>query len=521
MIQNDEIIIDDNIIKEKEVQSKEIIEEKDNIKNNKNLNLDEDDENGIELQEIENENNKINENLIENENDSNNININNKINYDDNIIYKNDINNINNQKYASNLKEDIENKKIFSKSNKLNNMNLNDDIITSQTKEELIQQNLDLNNEVKNNNETKNNIVGQLNKNNNKTIDENEDYQSIEKILNYKDKNINQRNEKQNNFNKNNKLYFTETNIEDLQSKKEIQKLGNMISSIPEYSKNFKFASPNKSLTLQIAKALPKMTKNSINLKLNNLSPQIYMKKKYVNKYNFHPLQYRIKKIEEEIEKQNIYDFERVMKDIQLKYDKEKKNKEKEKHIFEHNKKLEEKLKYMEEKRNILLEQKLQQILKKQHKYNKKNKQNNDFENSHKNNNQIDTISYNNEKLGKLPPLQNTPKYELIKMIKEKREEQFCYNTIKKLKENEIVHRKNYLKHLNIINEKINNHTKLYKQRSENCIIANKKKLIELEENYIEKEIRKRYNIKQTILRENSAKKDSNFKILKSIKQAF
>ena len=73
-----------------------------------------------------------------------------------------------------------------------------------------------------------------------------------------------------------------------------------------------------------------------------------------MNKYNYRPLQYRIKKIEEEVEKQNKYDYQRVMKELQLKYDKERKDKEKERNIIEFHKKLEEKLKSMKEKRTIL-----------------------------------------------------------------------------------------------------------------------------------------------------------------------
>ena len=50
-------------------------------------------------------------------------------------------------------------------------------------------------------------------------------------------------------------------------------------------------------------------------------------------------------------------------------------------------------------------------------------------------------------------------------------------------------------------------HNKLYKQRSENCLISNKNKAAKLEENFLEKDIMRRYNIKQIISRERSAKK--------------
>ena len=57
----------------------------------------------------------------------------------------------------------------------------------------------------------------------------------------------------------------------------------------------------------------------------------------------------RIKKIEEDLQKQNDYDYKSAMRDCKLKYIKDMKNKEKEKQIIEEHKKLEEKLKNMEE----------------------------------------------------------------------------------------------------------------------------------------------------------------------------
>ena len=96
---------------------------------------------------------------------------------------------------------------------------------------------------------------------------------------------------------------------------------------------------------------------------------------------------------------------------------------------------------------------------------------------------------------------------ELIKLMKEKNEEEFCLNTIKQLKENEINHRNNYIRQLNIINNNLLKKNKLYKQRSERCIIVNRKKELELE-NYLQKDILKRYNIKEILSRERSAKKE-------------
>ena len=69
-----------------------------------------------------------------------------------------------------------------------------------------------------------------------------------------------------------------------------------------------------------------------------------------------------------------------------------------------------------------------------------------------------------------------------------------------KLKESEIIHKKNHLKHININKDKIRKHSNLYKQRSLKCFIINKEREIKLEEDFKEKESLKRYNIKQTLL---------------------
>ena len=500
MINNDEIIIDDNIINENKPQ----IQEKNE---NSLINEKESKENKIEKDELE-----ISENL--NENNQDKININTK-NENINNMNTNDCNkseddsnkviqHIDSLGQKENKKEQIiSDKNDNSKNlNDIDDINLNNNIDKTEQKDNLISQNINPNN---NFNELKKALEEKKEKNEN-NIDIFEEYNKLNNIINNNEKFINQRNINIFN-NKKNQLYFTEINVEEFKSKNN-QKPDNITSSIPEQLGN-----PNKSLTIQIGEQSFKSIKNNINFQLNNLSPKIYMKKKFVNKYNFHPLQFRIKKIEEEIEKQNKYDYQRVMKDLQLKYEKEKKTKEKEKHIFELHKKLEEKLKFMEEKRNILYNKKLEQITKKQNKSNKKNrnktKTNKSYENKNLNSKPIDTFNYNSEKEGKLPLLQNLnlPRHEIVKLLKIKKEEEFCFNTIKRLKENEITHRKNYLKQINIINNKILEHNKLYKQRSENCLISNKNKAAKLEEIFLEKDIMRRYNIKQIISRERSAKK--------------
>ena len=399
----------------------------------------------------------------------------------------------------------------------INNTNLNDNISTIPTKEE---QNLEIQNQ--NSNISQKNI--QQNNNVNNIIDESEEYKSIDNILNFKDKdNINiHRNIGNNIFN--NKVYFTEANIPSLKLKKNLQKSDSCklytISAIPEYPygmpKNTKTSSPRE-----------KKKKNSINEKLNNLSPNDYMKKRYVNKYNFRPIQYRISKIKEEIEKQNKYDYERVMKELQLKYEKEKKNREKERNILEFHKKIEEKLKSMEEKRTNLYNERREKIIKKISTKNitkpKKNLnrssennlpshlQNNTIE-ANNNLNTIDSYGYHkhtsNQNVEKLPIIQNIPRYELIKIMKEKIEEEFCNDIISQLKQKEITHRKNYLKKLYAKNDKLVKQNKLYRQRSMHCLFVNKTKDSELEQEFIKKDMLKRYNIKKILMRERSAKKE-------------
>ena len=399
----------------------------------------------------------------------------------------------------------------------INNTNLNDNISTIPTKEE---QNLEIPNQ--NSNISQKNI--QQNNNVNNIIDESEEYKSIDNILNFKDKdNINiHRNIGNNIFN--NKVYFTEANIPSLKLKKNLQKSDSCklytISAIPEYPygmpKNTKTSSPRE-----------KKKKNSINEKLNNLSPNDYIKKRYVNKYNFRPIQYRISKIKEEIEKQNKYDYERVMKELQLKYEKEKKNREKERNILEFHKKIEEKLKSMEEKRTNLYNERREKIIKKISTKNitkpKKNLnrssennlpshlQNNTIE-ANNNLNTIDSYGYHkhtsNQNVEKLPIIQNIPRYELIKIMKEKIEEEFCNDIISQLKQKEITHRKNYLKKLYAKNDKLVKQNKLYRQRSMHCLFVNKTKDNELEQEFIKKDMLKRYNIKKILMRERSAKKE-------------
>ena len=519
MQDNDKIIIDADIDNNKDLKKLSLKEEQINIKDDYDNNENEcNEENKIEQNQIKNEE-YINIESI-NETESIKKNSNNKININ---------NGLSEQIPDTDRGEKTMDKKVViqkESTNNISNNNIFDISSTNPTKEESIYQNLDVNfqnqNKYQNNNEQKSNSQ-KNNENEKNIIDENEEFKSIENILNNKDNNKNQRNINNIIFNNKNKLYFTEADIPGNKSNKNNQRSNSSISyimsPIQEYSKNVLVKTPNKLHMIEKGDKTQKRTKNSINSKLNNLSPNEYMKKKYINKYNFHPLQYRIKKIEEEIEKQNKYDFERAMKELQLKYDKEKKSKEKKKHIFELHKKLDEKLKNMEEKRTNLFNEKIQKIIKKLNKSNNKKDGKNinksyDYNYNQQNNinginkitNTIDSYGYTNN--GKLPLISNLQKHELVKIIKEKNEEEFCNYTIKRLKDTEMIHRKNYLNQLNMLNNKLIKNNKLYKERSAKCLLATKNRDAELEEDYIEKDMLKRYNIKQILLRENSAKKE-------------
>ena len=463
------------------------------------------------------------------------------INETENIDTNNNVNdfhtNVISQLSSSDRKEyNLDKNKVSQKESTttINNTNINDNISTIPTKEE---QNQEINMQIQNTNISQKNIP-QVNS----VIDESEEYKSIDKIFNFHDKEkeniVIQRNISSNIFN--NKVYFTETNIPSLKLKNTLQKSNSTklysISTIPEYPygipKNIRKASPNQNTSAEKRKKII----NSINEKLNNLSPDDYMRKKFVYKYNFKPLQYRIEKIKDEIEKQNKYDYERLMKELQLKYEKEKKNKEKEKSILEFHKQIEEKLKNMEEKRTNLYNQRLEKMLKKQIPKNivksKKNLnkscesnlpyniQNNTME-KNINFNTIDSYGYNKysyENNEKLPNIQGVPRYELIKIMKEKLEEEFCNEVFKKLKDKEITHRKNYLKKLYDINDKIVKQNKLYRQRSMHCLFVKKNKDHGIEEEFLEKDMLKRYNIMQILIRERSAKKERiNYNYLKKM----
>ena len=196
----------------------------------------------------------------------------------------------------------------------------------------------------------------------------------------------------------------------------------------------------------------------------------------------------------------------------------------------------------MEEYRANLVSQKIEKIIQRQKakNSNKKNlnksQENNSAYNIQNNNNIIDN-SYNNNnknmntidayqgigKARKLPIISTKARYEIIKTMKDKKENEFCFSTEKRLRDSAKLHKENYLRQLNIMNRKIMKQSKIYNQRSLKCLNATKINDAELEEDYIEKDMIRRYNIKQNLLREQSAKKEkikiNIFKNLENVRE--
>ena len=398
--------------------------------------------------------------------------------------------------------------------NALNNENIRENDInkiihenpqSNLEKKEDNQENEQNNQIMMNENETKNN---QSEANTLNVIEDNAQFKTIEKILE-------ENQSSNNNIQNNNQIYFTEANILIDKSQADIQKSDSnnlyQLASIPENS-NVKKNTISKS-PIRAKNA----TKNSKNL-LDNLSPDRYKKKKYTidNENEISPLRYRIKKYEEEIQKQNEYDFKSAMKECRILYDREMKKQEKEKQLQEEHKKYEEKLKNMEEYRKNLFNKRVQKIMQKSNRNNNKNNlienksldfnliDNNINKKLNEDENVINTVE--NDR-GKLPPISHSQRYKIMKLKKEQNEENFCIKTEKRMKNLEINHRINYLNHLNLINEKIIKQSELYNQRSEKCILATKDRTSELQEEYFSKDMFKRYNMHQNILRELSEKK--------------
>ena len=262
---------------------------------------------------------------------------------------------------------------------------------------------------------------------------------------------------------------------------------------------------------------LKKKSKNKVNL--NNLSPDIYMGKKmqYTEpNTNPNPIDLKLKKIEELIQKQIDYDYKRTMKEIKDELDNNKKNKEQQKHILEEDKKMKDKLKLMEEYRENKLKEKAEKVIKKQNRLNKnivKNKSlkkrnmpkldNGGYSNSYDNYEKTAVSINRNKNKKRLPPISSTPNYMLKKEMIEK---EFIENTDEIIKSLDLFHKENYLLQYNKSSEKIKEHNKKHDERNGLYSKYRSERELIKAENLIKKDIDKRYNIRQTLLRDRSVK---------------
>ena len=297
------------------------------------------------------------------------------------------------------------------------------------------------------------------------------------------------------------KIYFTDVDYlrytnKNTTEKSSISKIYS-IEVIPEY--------PEKT----------KVNKTSViheNKKENKIisGPEIELKKRIKNKHNFIPLQYKIKELEDQIKKQNEYDYKKAMKEFQFNYEQRLKKAEREKIINEKNEKFKNKLKQMEEIRNNLINEKWMKVLEKQNKQHNRNKNAykgfdfSTYEKTEKNyplkkcQSAID-INYSEKEDQSLPTLQNLSRLEYVKLKKQEAEDEFCNQVLQKIQQNDEIHTRNHKEYLRSINDKLVKQEKIYRQRSHKCFLRIQMKDDELKENYVKREMIKSYNIKKLI----------------------
>ena len=255
--------------------------------------------------------------------------------------------------------------------------------------------------------------------------------------------------------------------------------------------------------------------KNEKKINLDFLSPEIYMRKKMDHtEQNINPLEIKLKRMEQVIQKQCDYDYKRTMQQIKDRLNNIQKNKEQQKHILEEEQKLKEKLKTMEEYREKKIKELAQKVIKKQNRSDKimkknktANKSNYDMDNMSNNSskNYCQTIESSNQR--KLPPINKTPdKYKIIKEKKDLNENEFIQNTEDNLKSLEMEHKENYLYQYKLANGKIKAQNKRHDQRNEQYSKFRMDKLLERNEKFLQKDIARSYNIKLNILRDRSEK---------------
>ena len=297
------------------------------------------------------------------------------------------------------------------------------------------------------------------------------------------------------------KIYFTDVDYlrytnKNTTEKSSISKIYS-IEVIPEYPEKTKV---NKTSVIHENKKVNKSISG----------PEIELKKRIKNKYNFIPLQYKIKELEDQIKKQNEYDYKKAMKEFQFNYEQRLKKAEREKIINEKNEKFKNKLKQMEEIRNNLINEKWMKVLEKQNKQHNRNKnayKGFDFSTYEKTEktyplkkcqSAID-INYSEKEDQSLPTLQNLSRLEYVKLKKQEAEDEFCNQVLQKIQQNDEIHTRNHKEYLRSINDKLVKQEKIYRQRSHKCFLRIQMKDDELKENYVKREMIKSYNIKKLI----------------------
>jgi hypothetical protein len=275
------------------------------------------------------------------------------------------------------------------------------------------------------------------------------------------------------------------------------------IREFPE-KKNNSFNAVKKKKIIKIVKDFDLLQKNRI--------------KKNAQKNNHHILEYKINKLKEEIQKQNEYDFDRLMKEMKFLYEKNLKEKEKTKNLMIQEEKWKEKLENMKQYRNQIFKEKKDKLLSRIK--NSERKKKNDRTLS-KSKSRIDIHSdaiIKKLKMVQLPILNKLSKCEIIKKIKAKNEEEFCNRTANLLKKQDIIHKKNYLNHFKILSNKFIKQNQLHKERSLKCLFSSKHLDENLEKEYIKKDMLKRYHAKEHIINEYTNKVE---KIKDNLNQKF
>ena len=250
-------------------------------------------------------------------------------------------------------------------------------------------------------------------------------------------------------------------------------------------------------------------------MKLNYLTQEEYMGENIIRTdFNINPMEVKIKRLEKEIEKQNNYDYNKVMQEIKDKLENKKKREEQIKHIKEEDKKMKEKLRNMEEYRENKMKELIKRVERKQKINRNKNKKNliyNEISNksSLSSRNCIKTLVDNeNEKKRKiLPPLINSyDKYKIIMKKKENNEKDFILNTEEDIKNLELEHQENYININNLLNQKLQEKKKIYDERNEIYLKHRIQMDLEKKERFLEKDIKHRYNVQQTIIKSSEEK---------------